>query len=103
MMNKTKGDYIMKTIAQLQNIKLRTTPAQKNKVTKIVMIAMEHNEEIEILSNGYRFVQSTFQEDGEKYGVNFDQSKKLPLAERALLVKLCKTFEVSLHEELIEA
>ena len=93
----------MKTIAQLQNMKLRTTRTQKRYVSKIVMISMEQNEEIEILSDGYRFVQSTYQEDGKKYGVNLGQPKKLKLSQRSFLVKLCKTFEVSLHEELIEA
>ena len=99
----TNKENKMTTIAQLQNMKLRTTRTQKRYVSKIVMICMEQNEEIEILSDGYRFVQSTFQEDGEKYGVNLGQPKKLGLSQRSLLVKLCKTFEVSLHEELIEA
>lgn len=93
----------MKTLEQLRNIKARATSAQKNKVLKIALIAIEHNEEIEILASGYRYVQSTYNGEDGLTGVNFGQIKKLSVAQRALLVRTCESFDIAVHQNLIEA
>tara|TARA_R100000655_G_scaffold91783_1_gene132659 strand:+ start:576 stop:917 length:342 start_codon:yes stop_codon:yes gene_type:complete len=100
--NPKTGTTKMKTLEQLKNIKARTTTAQKNKVLKIALIAIEHNEEIEILSSGYRYVQSTYNGEEGIIGVNFGQIKKLSIAQRALLVRTCESFDIALHQNLLE-
>lgn len=84
-------------------MKKRITSAQKNKVLKIALIAIEHNEEIEIIAGGYRYVQSTYTGEDGLTGVNFGQIKKLSVAQRELLIRTCKSFDIAVHQNLIEA
>tara|TARA_R100000315_G_C5136588_1_gene78093 strand:- start:10 stop:282 length:273 start_codon:yes stop_codon:yes gene_type:complete len=90
----------MKTIKQLADMKLRTTDAQKKKVSNIIIWAQHLGVSIEITARGYRFIDSIeVDSDGKTTWKKFADFVKLPLAERSFLVKCCNLFDVDVYQK----
>lgn len=90
----------MKTIKQLANMKVRTTDAQKKKVSNIIIWAQHLGVSIEITARGYRFIDSIeVDSKGNTTWKNFSDFVRLPLPERAFLVKCCNLFDIDLYQK----
>ena len=90
----------MATIEQLAAMKIRTTQAQKKKISNIIITAQHLDVSIEITPRGYRFID-TINTDSE--GITtwnpFADWVKLKLNERSFLVKCAKLFGIGLYQK----